>query len=256
MTIQVMALGQTGFKFNFNGLIIYIDPYLSNYVEEVEGEQAKRLKSIAVKPENISDAEWVFITHSHIDHCDPKTLIPLSKASPQCKFVGPYEVCLRLKEFGIEEDRIEVACEGWVQISPELKIIAVPAAHPEIKRDAENNLSCVGFVFQCNGKNIYHSGDTVVDAEIINALKKNGEVGVAFLSVNEKNFYRDKLGIIGNMSVRDAFGFACDIGAGIVVPMHWDMFELNRVYPEEIELLYNKINPDFELILDADLIEL
>jgi L-ascorbate metabolism protein UlaG (beta-lactamase superfamily) len=252
VALQVKALGQTGYKFIFNDLITYIDPYLSNYVEEVEGKQARRLKSVVIEPENINDAKWVFITHSHIDHCDPRTLIPISKSSPQCKFIGPYDVCLRLKEFGIEDSRIVVAMEEWIRISSELEILAVPAAHPEIKRDTDNNLSCIGFVFKHEKRNIYHSGDTIIDVEIVDTIKKNGGAEIAFLSVNEKNYYRDKLGIIGNMSVRDAFGFADEIGARIVVPMHWDMFELNRVYPEEIRLLYEKIKPDFKLILDAD----
>ena len=73
------------------------------------------------------------------------------------------------------------------------------------------------------------------------------EIDYAFLPVNEKNFIASITNIIGNMSVREAFHFAEKIGAKRLVPMHYDMFANNRVYPEEIELLYDKIQPSFKL---------
>ena len=35
--IECMYLGQSGIRLNFNGKIIYIDPYLSNSVKKIEG---------------------------------------------------------------------------------------------------------------------------------------------------------------------------------------------------------------------------
>ena len=249
MSILVDSLGQTGFRFSFDGLIVYVDPYLSDYVEEVEGLGAKRQVPVTIPPEQIRDADWVIVTHSHIDHCDPKSILPISQASPNCKFIGPSEVCSRIKTFGVDKERIIEAQEHWTSLGGGLELISVPAAHPTVERDERGGLRCVGYVFLYMGKRIYHSGDTVVDLELIQAIEKTGGADVAFLSLNEKNYYRDQLGIIGNMSVRDAFRFAEDIGAKIVVPMHWDMFDLNSVFPEEIELLYEKLNPKFELQL-------
>jgi L-ascorbate metabolism protein UlaG (beta-lactamase superfamily) len=49
------------------------------------------------------------------------------------------------------------------------------------------------------------------------------------------------------MSVREAFHFAEKIGAKRLVPMHYDMFAPNGVFPEEIQMLYDKIQPGFKL---------
>jgi len=254
MSILVESLGQTGFKFCFDELIVYIDPYLSDYVEEMEGPRAKRQVPVKIPPEKIEDADWVVITHAHIDHCDPKTLLPISQASIKCKFIAPREVCDLVKSFGVEDERIIEAKENWWSIGKGLELIAIPAAHPTIERDEYGSLRCVGYIFRYQGKRIYHSGDTVVDSKLIQTINASGGVDVAFLSVNEKNFFRDRLGIIGNMSVRDAFNLTEEIGAKALVPMHWDMFELNNVYPEEIELLYEKLTPNFELVFKPDLI--
>ncbi len=52
------------------------------------------------------------------------------------------------------------------------------------------------------------------------------------------------------MSVREAFQFAADSGIKKFVPTHWDMFSPNLVYQEEIELLYRKIQPPFNLVIN------
>ena len=65
--------------------------------------------------------------------------------------------------------------------------------------------------------------------------------------MNERNYYREKRGIIGNLTVREALGFAQEIDAKQVIPIHWDMFSLNNALPEEIELLRSKIAPRLQV---------
>lgn len=252
--IAVTALGQAGFKFQFGECIVYIDPYLSDSVEKMEGEMCRRMVPIRIAPSLINDADYVLITHAHIDHCDPETIIPISVASPLCKFVCPGEVAFILKELGIEDNRIIIATENWLTISRVLKIRAVPAAHPVIERDLQGNLRCVGYVFEFNARRIYHSGDTSLCAELLSTLSTLGTIDVAILPVNERNYYREREGIIGNMTVREAFTMATDIGVKVLVPMHWDMFKVNSVFREEIQLLYDLIRPDFKLIFNPTVI--
>ena len=95
----------------------------------------------------------------------------------------------------------------------------------------------------------------VTDAEVISAVKAYGKIDMAFLPVNERNYYRERRGIVGNMSVREAFHFAEEIGASALVPTHWDMFAANCVFKEEIELLYKKISPEFELLFEPEMVE-
>ena len=71
---------------------MYVDPYLSDYVERVEGPELRRLIPAPFAPDTVRDADWVLITHAHIDHCDPLTAVPIAKASPQSRFLGPEPV--------------------------------------------------------------------------------------------------------------------------------------------------------------------
>ena len=91
--------------------------------------------------------------------------------------------------------------------------------------------------------------DAIFSTDIIDRILSLGGADIAFLPVNERNYYRDQKGILGNMTVREAFQLAEDIHVKTLIPTHWDMFALNQVYQEEIELLYDKICPNFMLLI-------
>ena len=249
--VAVLPLGQSGFRFAAAGFVAYVDPYLSDSVAELEGPHLRRLRPVVQAPGSIRDADLVMISHIHQDHCDPATLLPLSQASPQCRFLGPSEVLRRLRDdLGIAPGRLLQATGEWRSLHANFRVRAVPAAHPRLETDAEGHWRCVGFVFDMGGRRIYHSGDCSVDGRIVDVLRELQPIDVAFLPVNECNYYRARLGIIGNMSVREAFGLGTEIGAPVVVPMHYDMFAPNAVYPEEIRVVYENSRPGFQLLFE------
>lgn len=252
--IPVRPLGQSGFRFQFSDTVLYTDPYLTNHVADVEGEALSRLTPSPVAPSEVSDANWVLVSHLHLDHCDPTTLLPLLQASPRCKLLCPGDVARYLEGRGVAADRLIPAREDWITLGPNLDVHPVPAAHPAIERDDFGLLRYVGYVLRFKGRLIYHSGDTSADQAIIDALKALGPIDVAILPVNERNFFKERQGIIGNMSIREAFGLAEEIDAKHVVPMHWDMFAPNSVFEEEIKLVYHLLNPPFEMTLNPQVL--
>ncbi|MDP1547492.1 MAG: MBL fold metallo-hydrolase [Anaerolineales bacterium] len=256
MRIPVQTLGQSGCRLSFPGVTVYLDPYLSNSVQDLDAPDLARLMPIPMLPQEVKDADVVLLTHAHIDHCDPHTLPRLAQASPQARFVGPMPVVLRLQEWGIAAERISLATEIWSDLAEGLRLRATPAAHPEIERDAAGNLACVGYLLECNQQRIYLAGDTAARQEVIDTLVATGPIHTAFLPVNEHNFFRGRRGIIGNMSVREAFQFAGEIAAKQVVAVHWDMFAVNAVDPDEIRLIHNRMKTGFDLLLRPSVINL
>jgi len=249
--LEFYHLGQSGFKILLNELTIYIDPYLSNSVERIEGINLKRQTPIFIQPNQINDADYVLITHIHLDHCDLDTIIPLSISSKHCKFIAPNLVCKYLNERGIDINRLICTSETWINLTTEHRVHPVPAAHPKITYDQEGLIENVGYVFQSSGENlIYHSGDTFLVDELVNELKKFIPIKIVMLPVNEHNYFKEKLGIIGNMSLREAFGFAELLKASSFVPMHWDMFKDNSMFEEEIKICYNNLKLPFKLNMD------
>jgi L-ascorbate metabolism protein UlaG (beta-lactamase superfamily) len=92
----------------------------------------------------------------------------------------------------------------------------VPAAHPDLAPEY------AGYVVRCGGGSIYHSGDSLVYDGMAERLRPHA-VDVALLPIN---------GQVGNMSGPEAARLAHAIGAGVVVPCHFEMFEFNTASPE------------------------
>ncbi|MCP5044899.1 MAG: MBL fold metallo-hydrolase [bacterium] len=246
MAIALSWLGQSGLRLETQAGVLYVDPYLSHSVENIYGPDYRRMRPIPMAAQDVRDADFVLITHEHLDHCDPETIPALAQASPDAAFLAPYEVGKSLEGFGVGPERIVQPCEDWIPLGPGTQVHPVPAAHPVVERDGHGSLRYLGYVIDCGGRRIYHAGDTSPHDHVIEAVKALAPIDTAVLPVNEFNFFRSRKGIVGNMSVREAFALAEEIDARNVVPIHWDMFEPNCAYREEIELVYRKQYPGSE----------
>ena len=255
-TLPVQMLGQSGIKIHFDTITVLVDPYLSNSVQNNVDKNLIREIPIPILPNELTNINYIFITHDHLDHCDPETLTQIHLKSKNTFFIGPKKVVDILNLSGINSSNLILACEDWVEINPFLRWKAIPAAHPKIERDEDGNLDCVGYLLEYLKELIYIAGDTFVNQEIINIIKSFGKVNTAFLPVNEHNYFRSKMGILGNMSVREAFQFAEEICAQQVVVVHCDMFAVNNVFPEEIELIHSKLKSNFRLLINPSFLSL
>src|SRR5690606_8804048 len=179
--VPVRLLGQSGCRLQFPGCTVYVDPYLSHSVQVLDAPDLVRQVPIAVRPEEVVDADWILVTHDHIDHCDPHTLPQLAAASPLSRFMGPPPVLRVLEAWGIARERLHPAEEAWVELAPGLAVHAVPAAHPEIERDESGRLACVGYVVEEGGRRIYVAGDTSLRQPLLDALEALRPIATAML---------------------------------------------------------------------------
>ncbi len=252
----IKYLGQSGFKIDKENTSILIDPYLSNSVSEIDSPDLVRQIDIPYAPERLENISWVLITHEHIDHCDPKTLPIIYSNNRNCFFVGPRKVCRILEKWGIDSKQIITATKENIDLGNNIRVKSVVAAHPEIEYGDDGLSNCIGWIMEIGPKKLYFAGDTSVCEELLNELKWNGSLDLGFLPVNEDNFFRRKRGIIGNMSVREAFGLASEVGIKEVFPVHWDMFKVNSVIPKEIEIIYDSYSWPFKLKMGFNEIKL
>jgi L-ascorbate metabolism protein UlaG (beta-lactamase superfamily) len=251
-SVSVTRLGQSGFKLDLHGFIVLTDPYLSDSVARIEGPEFARLQPPPIQASSIHDAALVLISHAHRDHCDPDTLLPIAAAATTCRFMGPPEVLRTLRASGLDPQRLIAARAQPQLFGPGVSVTAVPAAHKHIELESDGSWRYVGYVIEHDDRRYYFAGDTCVHDAVLGVLAGVGRIDIAFLPVNECNFYRDRRGIVGNMSVRDAFQMARELDVKAVVPMHYDMFAPNCVYREEIELIYSRMQPGFELVIDPE----
>lgn len=248
--IKLRCLGQSGYELKLNSLVIVIDPYLSNSVAEKDDSSLERLLPIPENPAEYNSIDFVLITHKHRDHCDEDTLLPLSQASPECQFIAPPTAADSIVNWGIHRDRVLPAVNSSIMLSNNVEVVPVGSAHPKVNLLPSGGFEAVGYILKCDGQTLYHAGDTCLNDKVITAIKEFNHIDLAFIPVNEHNYMKERKGIIGNMTIREAFYFAETIGAKVMVPTHWDMFAANQVYREEIELLYERLQPEFRLVFN------
>ena len=93
------------------------------------------------------------------------------------------------------------------------------------------NWKFMGFVAQLAGKTCYFSGDTLLHAGLTDLLQPFTP-DVAFLPINGNKPERR---VAGNLNGEEAAALAREIGAKLVVPHHFDMFEFNTADPAIFE---------------------
>ena len=250
---RIEHLGQTGLRIDIDDLTVLVDPYLSHSVQELDAPDLVRQVPIPYQPHELSTVDWVLITHEHMDHCDPHTLPALAKASPQARFMAPMAVRKQLEQWGISGERMMQTPPNAFDLGAGLSVQAIPAAHPKIRFDQNGQPQAVGYLFQHDGRSLYLAGDTSVCDELLEVLKGVGPIDTALLPVNEDNFFRRRRGIVGNMTIREAFGLAAEVGIQSVAPVHCDMFAVNSASPEEINAVYKADSWPFELIEAGDI---
>lgn len=246
--MRIEHLGQSGFKINHNNQCILIDPYLSNSVEILDSQDLIRKVPIPYKPENLKNIDWILLTHEHIDHCDPHTIPLIAKGNPYARFIGPNPVRNILDKWGIPSSNIVKLTDSEINLGDDLNILPVPSSHPKLLLSKDGYPSTVGWIIDNKKTRIYIAGDTNVTEQLINFLKKIPQIDLAILPVNEDNFFRRRRGIIGNMSIREAFGLTDELNIKKLFPVHWDMFKVNSALPKEIRIIYEGYNWNFHLL--------
>ncbi len=216
--VAAWSLGQVGTILKSDGRILWIDPYLS--------EHDGRCFPPPLKPQEVTNADFVFITHEHLDHFDPNTLKSLATASPHAKFVVPF--CCRepLAKLGVAAARIvQAKTDEWAKLDG-LEFKPIPSAHYEMEMDAAGNARYLGYLIKLNGVTIYHAGDTIGYNGLVERLLKQ-PIDLAFLPINGRSWKREQMNIIGNLTAQEAADLAATAKVDTVIPTHWDLFAAN-----------------------------
>ncbi|GAB4021152.1 MBL fold metallo-hydrolase [Spirosoma migulaei] len=236
--LYIWWLGQSGFLLQYKGQHLLFDPYLSDSLSRKYADTDKphvRISERVVDPATLAMIDVVTSSHNHTDHLDAETLLPIIAANPAIQFVIPEAnrafIADRLRAdlawpgldwpIGLTDGQ-SVTVDGFV-------VHGVPAAHNELERDAEGRCKFMGFVVEVGPYRVYHSGDTLWYDGMVDILRPFN-VDVAFLPINGNKPERR---VAGNLNPDEAARLGRDIGARLVIPHHYDLFEFNTADPTE-----------------------
>lgn len=241
--IALFYLGQEGFLIKYQDSYYLIDPYLSDYVDRnccTDTIKWVRRYDTPVKPEQLDFVDYVFCTHAHFDHADPYTLRCLAAHNKKVKFIVPKPVTNMIASYGIDSGRIIGACAGSELSLGRCTALPVPAAHEELHTDDEGDYMELGYKLHFGDTTLFHAGDCCIYDGLSEQLK---DVDLVMVPVNGRGYYKLQEDIIGNMNAEEAVLLAKEIKPRLLVPMHFDLYDVNSINPAHfVDLLY-RISP-------------
>jgi len=247
-TFHCWWLGQSGFLIQWNGKRVLIDPYLSDSLTKkylTTGKPHTRMSEQVLQPDLLQNIAVVTSSHNHTDHLDAETLVPVLKSNPSIRFIIP------------EANRSFVAAR--VQCNPDFPIglsdgqsitiddftfYGIPAKHNEIDRDDNGNCRYMGYVVCFGSFTVYHSGDTLWYDGMIELLQPF-KIDLALLPINGNKPERK---VAGNLDCKEAAALGRAIGAGYVIPCHYDMFEFNTADVNDFIAEAKKIGQQYKVL--------
>ena len=209
-------LGQGGLLIVSGKLKIMIDPYLSNSMREVDKTMRRRLKIdkrfLRVKP------DLLILTNSHADHADMKTVKKLLYKTKRRTVVlasgRAYDKVYSERIPGRYTNVMFEEGDEWT--AGHLLITGI-----KCKTDDK---TAFGILIEdtMSNKRIYYVGNTLYNKYLVQDLPK--DIDIAYLPIT---------GHYSTMNTVDAQRFANELGAKIVVPIHYGMFD--HVDPKKFE---------------------
>ena len=231
--MKLMWLGQNGFLFDFDGIKIMIDPYLTDSLSKQDKIFSRRIK--VNKKLFKARPDVIILTNGHLDHADNDSLIRLMK------YVSKKRVLMLSCESVYNDITTIPALSSANHIMFEknsewtvgnINIRAVTA-----KTDDKSAFGVIITNFADN-KKYYIAGDTLYNKLVLDSLDE--DIYASFIPIN---------GEYGSMNVTDAKRFALKMKSRFFVPIHFGMFD--KIDPKLFDLT-NAIIPKPYKIINFD----
>lgn len=223
----IWYFGQAGLAVRYGDILLAIDPYFGTPDPDVRAFPAP------FDPEKADCFDAVLITHGHRDHLDEETLLGMAKANPKTKIILPVPLEGVARDCGFDSGRIIGAKIGDEIHIGEGVVIPFPAFHETFEQDKDGNAMTLGYIIRFPAFTLYHAGDTVEWDTMTENLKPYG-IDVAVLPINGSDWKRRHANIIGNLNAREAADIAEEIGADLLIPLHYDLFPYNAENPSHL----------------------
>lgn len=246
--LHLWWLGQSGFLLQWQAHHLLLDPYLSDSLTHKYATTDKphvRMTERVIAPERLNFVQVVTSSHNHTDHLDRDTLVPLLRANPRLELIIPEAN----REFVVNRLEVPVELPRGLDAGKSITVAgfhihAVPAAHNELEKDAGGRHKFLGYVIEAGPWILYHSGDTLRYDGMENWLGR-WPIDVALLPINGD---RPERRVAGNLDGAQAARLAKDVGARVVIPCHYDMFEFNTASPDEFAATARSLDQPFHIL--------
>lgn len=227
----IIPIGHACFIIDLNNIRILIDPVIA------PNRFMKRYTKVPFQIDELTNVDYLLLSHNHRDHIDKNSVIQLCKYNPEVIILTGLEIGKILKGWGIKN---EIQEAGWYQqykTSENIAIDYLPSQHWSRRWLTDTNLNLWGsFMIQdkVSQKNIYFGGDSGYGNHFSD-IGNDYNIDLALIGIGacEPQWFMHS----AHTGPADALKAFKDLKAKYWMPMHYGTFDLSDepvYYPEKI----------------------
>ena len=211
--VALTWIGHASFLAQFTDLTVLIDPNFANWLFLL-----KRQRRAGLRIKDLPRPDIVLLTHAHFDHFHKPTLRRLKE--PRIAVV-PWGVGDLARGLGFE--RI-IELEWWETFQRgEFRVTLTPSRHWGARVLRDDHRGYGGFVFEHQGRRIYHAGDSAY----FDGFKEIGRRTAPEVALLPIGAYHPEGMRRVHMGPADALKAFRDLQSRWLVPMHYGTFRLS-----------------------------
>ncbi len=222
-------LGHAAFLLRLGGQTVLLDPYLGDYASPLARFGPRRFVPPPLPPEGLPPIDLLVISHNHYDHLCAATLARLP-GRERMRAIVP----LGLKPFMLRRGFTRVHEVDWhdrIELG-RLAVTALPAVHWSRRKPWDRNRTLwASFALEADGIRVYFAGDTGYGPVFRDIGHRYGPFDLALLPIGA--YEPRSIMEAHHTTPEEAVRLGLDLGAGVIVAMHWGTVVLTDEPPFE-----------------------
>ena len=230
--LRAVWFGHASVLVEIDGHRVFFDPVLSEYAFPVKFVAPQRQNPPPLSLQNLPKVDAAVISHDHYDHLDMKTIQHLAQQGTAF-FVG-LGVGAHLEKWNIPKSQInEMKWGDSVQLK-NLTFNCTEARHYSGRKSMSRDTLWTSWVIEGEKHKVFHSGDSGYSPHFKRIGEKFPNIDLSLIKVGDYGLDRawQDIHMVPEKSVQAHI----DIGAKLMLPIHWGVFILsNHPWDEPIE---------------------
>ena len=217
--LRATWIGHASFLVQFEGHSIIFDPNWANWHGPV-----KRQIEPGLHLDNLPELDLVLVSHAHFDHLHKKSLREIDAGQGIVVPQGSGSLVKKLGFPNVTEMKV------WEEREfAGMRVVHTPSHHWGARYAADTHRDYGGFLVGSGDRKVFHCGDSAY-FEGFKEICEREKICLAFLPIGA---YDAPSGRDVHMNPEEAIRAFGELGADLMIPMHYGTFPLGNEHPDE-----------------------
>ncbi len=217
----IVWFGHSSYLLRIHGINILVDPVFSGSAAPVSFMVKAYPGANTYQVKDMPEIDLLIQTHDHYDHLDYPSIVALQPKVK--KVITTLGTGAHFAYWGYDNDKI-TELDWWqtTAVTDSIQLTATPARHFSGRGITRGKTLWAGFVLQAPDYTLYLGGDSGYDTHFKTIGTTYGPFNLAILECGQYNQHWPHIHMMPEQTAQAAV----DLGAKLLLPVHWAKFTL------------------------------